>query len=112
MLKRITSIAMFALLLYTGICGIGIANDNTSGIYELEAKVMSIDLTYNRIVIAEKEMTLLSHIENKKTVWDTRFQDVDGSQISPDRIKSGSRVLVRWEIKNRAFTAREIILLE
>ena len=114
MRKKTTSLvmAMFALLLYTGLCGIGIADDNESGLFKLKARVMDIDLTYNRIVVAEKEMTLLSHFENNKTVWGTRFLDMEGNQISPDTIEPGSRVLVRWEIDNETSIAREITLLK
>ena len=114
MRKKITSLAMalFAMLLCTGICGISIAENNEPGFFELKARVMEIDLAYNRIVIAEKEMTILSHFENNKTVWDTRFLDMKGHEISPDTIEPGSKVLVRWEIDNDASIAREITLLK
>jgi len=114
MLKKTTTIAitMFAVLVFTGICGTGFADDNESETFELRARVMDIDLTYNQIVIAEEEMTLLSHFENNKTVWGTRFLDAEGRQISPDTIESGSRVLVRGEIENEVSIVEEIILLE
>ena len=112
MLKKTTTLTILAVLLYTGICGIGIADDNESGAFELRARVMDIDLTYNKIVIAEEEMVLLSHFENNKTVWDTLFLDADGNQISPESIESGSRVSVRGDVENEVSIAKEIILLE
>lgn len=114
MLKKTTTIAItiFVILLYTGICGTGFADDNDSGTFELTAKVMEIDLTYNRIVIAEEEMTILSHFKNNKTVWVTRFLDADGHQISPDTIESGNRVTVRGKLENEVYIVEEIILLE
>ena len=112
MLKKTTFLAMFAWLLCAGICGVCIAADNEPGFFELRARVTSIDFAHNRIVVAEKEMVLPSHFEKNKTVWDTRFMDMAGGQISPDRIKSRSRVLVRGGIDNGKPVAREIILLE
>lgn len=113
MLKKTIFLAVFALLLHNGMCGMGIAADNESGFVKLQAKVMTIDLISDLAIIAEKEFELLSHYdENGEKVWDTRFLDKDGNQINPDQIKKRDRVLVRGKNDNATVIAVEIILLE
>ena len=71
MLKKTISLAVFALLLLSGMCGMGIAADNESFFFELQAKVMDIDPIRNLAIIAEKEFKLLSHYDEKgKQVWE------------------------------------------
>lgn len=113
MLEKTTSltITILAALLF-GICGAGIAEETGSDLFKLRAKVMEIDLTYNQIIIAEEEMTLLSHFENNKTVWDTRFLDTDELQISPEEIERGSIVRVLWKVEDGTSIAEEVMLIE
>ncbi|WP_289022553.1 hypothetical protein [Desulfobacter postgatei] len=113
MLKKIISLAVFALLLLKGMCGMGIAADNESVFFELNAKVMDIDPIRGLAIIAEKEFKLISHYDEKgKKTWDTLFLDKEGNQITPDQIKKRDRVLVRGKNDNGTIIAREIILLE
>lgn len=113
MLKKTISLAVFALLLLNGMCGMGIATDNESVFFELKAKVMDIDPIRNLAIIAEKKFKLMSHYDEKgKKIWDTLFLDKEGNQITPDQIKKRDRVLVRGKNDNGTIIAREIILLE
>jgi len=113
MLKKIISLAVFALLLHKGMCGMGIADGKEFGFFKLQAKVMAIDLIRDLAIIAEKEFELLSHYDgNGKKVWNTRFLDKKGNQISPDQIKKRDRVLVHGKNDNGTIIAEEIILLE
>lgn len=112
MLKKTIFLAVFALLLLNGMCGMGIAADNESVFFELKAKVMTIDPIRDLAIIAEKEFKLLSHYdENGEKVWDTRFIDKEGNQITPDQIEKRDRVWVRGKNDNGTIIAREIILL-
>ena len=113
MLKKTIYRAVFTLLFLNGMCGMGIAADNESVFFELKANVMAIDPIRNLAIIAEKEFKLLSHYDEKgKKVWDTRFLDKEGNQITPDQIEKRDRVLVRGKTDNQTFIAEEIILLE
>nr|WP_320013428.1 hypothetical protein [uncultured Desulfobacter sp.] len=113
MLKKTIYLSMFALLFLNGMCGMGIAADNESGFVQLQAKVMTIDLFRNLVIIAEKKFKLLYHYDkNGEKIWDTRFLDKEGNQITPDRIEKRDRVLVRGKNDNGTIIAREIILLE
>lgn len=115
MLKKTISLAIFALLFLNlnGMCGMAIAADNESGVFQLTAKVMSIDLVSNMAMIAEKEFKLLFHYDkNGEKIWDTRFLNKEGNQITPDQIKKRDRVLVRGKNENGTLIAKEIILLE
>lgn len=104
---------MFALLFLNGMCGMGIAAENESGFVQLQAKVMAIDLINNLAIIAEEEFKLLYHYDKHgKKVWDTRFLDKEGNQITPDQIEKRDRILVRGKTDNGTIIAREIILLE
>ncbi|NWH06701.1 hypothetical protein [Desulfobacter latus] len=113
MLKKTISLAVFTLLFLSGICSMGIAADNESDFVKLKAKIMAIDLINDRAIIAEKEFKLMFHYdENFEKVWDTRFLDNEGNQITPDQIKKRDRVLVRGKKDNGTIIALEIILLE
>ncbi|WP_319574490.1 hypothetical protein [uncultured Desulfobacter sp.] len=113
MLKKTISLAMFTLLFLNGMCCMGIAGDNESDFVQIKAKVMDINLFRNQAIIAEKEFKLLYHYgANGEKVWDTRFLDKDGNQITPDQIEKRDRVLVRGKNDNGTIIAREIILLE
>lgn len=113
MLKKIIFLGVFALLFHNGMCGMGITADNESSLVKLQARVMAIDIISDLAIIAEKEFKLLSHNDEKgEKVWDTRFLDKKGNQISPDQIKKRDRVLVYGKEENGKIIAIKITLLE
>ena len=112
MLKRMTSLAIFAMLLLTGMCCTGMAAETDPDSCELKGGVMYIDLDKGLVIIAEKEVALLSHYEKKEKIWDTQFVDKEGRQITPDQIKRRDRVQMRGKSNAGKISAIEITLLE
>nr|WP_321400256.1 hypothetical protein [uncultured Desulfobacter sp.] len=113
LLKRTIPLIMFFLVMFNGMCGMGIAADDESDLIKLKAKVMVIDLINNIVIVAEQKFKLISHRDKHGTkVWDTRFLDKEGNQISPDKIETRDRVLVHGKNDNGTIIAKEVILLE
>lgn len=62
--------------------------------FRLDATIMQIDLPGNKMVVAEREIRLLSEVTDGKTVWLTRFTDAANKDIPVERFKDRDRVLV------------------
>nr|WP_319490937.1 hypothetical protein [uncultured Desulfobacter sp.] len=113
LLKRTIPLIVFSLVIFNGMCGMGIAAEDESVPIKFKAKVMAIDLINNIVVIAEQKFKLVSHRDKHgKKVWDTRFLDKEGNQISPDQIEKRDRVLVHGKNDSGTIIAEEVILLE
>nr|WP_319392834.1 hypothetical protein [uncultured Desulfobacter sp.] len=113
LMKKIIPWVVFFLVICNGMCSMGIAADDESDLVKLKAKVMVIDLINDIVIIAEQKFKLMSHRDKHGTkVWDTRFLDKEGNQISPDQIETRDRVLVHGKNDSGTIIAKEVILLE
>ncbi len=80
--------------------------------FELNATIMEIDLAGGLMIVAEKEIHLLSYMENGEKKWKTAFLDDNGAEISINLFKRNSRVLVKGvETDSGGVEASEITLL-
>ncbi len=88
----------------------GRADETTA--YELNASVMEIDLGNNLIVVAEKEIHLLSRLEDGVKKWETVFKNDSGREISVNTLQVRDNVLIKGNKSTTGIlTADEVTLL-
>ena len=82
-----------------GVCFAEPANDEaaSSQLKELNATILDINLTSRMIVVAEKDIHLLTKVENNQLVWQTVFNDKSGKSISATSLQVGDRVIVKMK---------------
>ena len=69
--------------------------DEQAPSFELNARIMEIDLANNRMVVAEEEIHLLSTMKGGEKIWQTHFVDAKKkSEIPAQRFKKRDRVRV------------------
>lgn len=111
-MKKLTFFVAFFSCVVAGTCFTSWAADKISTKSGLAARVMYIDLDNDLINVAEKKFVLLSHLKEGNKVWDTRFVDKGGGEITPEQIKPMDRVRVISRIMGEKLVAMEIVLLD
>lgn len=112
MLKKMTFLAMFFLLLFYGLCFTSPAAEIDTESFELNGRVMAVDPVKRVIYVSEKEINLMFHYENGVRVWDTHFSNQEGGPITLDQIKKKDIVLVQGKVVSEKITATKITLLK
>ncbi len=88
-------------------------SEEESGPFEMIAGVMEMNLSRNYTIIAEEEIILKYHYnEKKKKVWDTVFLDKEGNPIPPEKIREDAEVFVEGIKNHNGKFADQIQVLE
>ncbi len=116
-LQKIKGVLTFFIcfLLVTG--GLSFAADQDNGTIDaasvnITAKIMEIDLDQDSMVIAEKNIQLLSTMQGTNKIWRTVFMDAEGRTISAQDFKVRDKVrLEGLQAGSGTITALSITLL-
>jgi len=112
-IKRFGSISIISsLLLVTPCLAAPESMFEKKPVFEITARVMSMDLVQDKAIVAEKEITLKSHIQKGQKVWDTKFLDIRGEPIAPGLFETRDRVRVTGIETKNGVVAEEIILMD
>ncbi len=106
--KYYTKITFLCLCSLLAVANLSFAEEQTA--LALEASIMEIDLDNELMIVAEKDVRLLSQMVDGKKVWKTVFVDDKGNSISAATFRKRDRVLVHGEkTTSGAIEAREIV---